>query len=149
MRIRKYNSNDYSAVLDIYAASKLDELRYEDKEFDFLPLEEDFKRLSKLKESDIYIYEDKNIMGYGAHFGSEIRALFVRPESRGNGIGKHLLEFLLSKITGSAELYVAKSNAPAKHLYKKYGFRIVKEFETSYNETPVFANKMVRNAANA
>lgn len=34
MKIRLFNENDYSKILDIYAQSKLDELRYEDKKFE-------------------------------------------------------------------------------------------------------------------
>ncbi|MBI5591054.1 MAG: GNAT family N-acetyltransferase [Deltaproteobacteria bacterium] len=148
MKIRKYKKNDYYAILDIYAASKLDELRYEDVKFELLPLDRDMKRLGQLLESEIYIYEHDGVIGYCANCGSEIRALFVHPKSRGKGIGKCLLEFLLSKIPGPATLYVAKSNAPAKNLYTQFGFEVVEEFETSYNGLPVFANKMIRSTKN-
>jgi len=134
--------------LDIYAQSKLDELRFEKMEFELLPLENDENRLTQLKESDIYVYEDEGVIGYGALFGSEIRALFVCPSARGKGIGKSLLEFLLLKVTGTANLYVAKTNIPAKQLYKNYGFKVTDEFETNYNGIPVFANKMVRAGIN-
>lgn len=148
MNIRKYDKNDYCAILDIYAASKLDELRHEDATFELLSLERDTKRLSQLLESEIYIYEADGVIGYCAHYGSEIRALFVHPKSRGKGIGKCLLEFLLAKIPGSAKLYVAKSNTPAKTLYTEFGFEVVEEFATAYNGTPVFANTMIRFAKN-
>lgn len=144
MNIRRFNGNDYPAILEIYANSKLDELRFEENVFELLPLENDEERLANLIESDIYVCEDESVVGYGAVFGSEIRALFVCPKARGNGIGKSLLEFLLSKIVGSATLYVAKSNAPAKHLYFNYGFKVENEFQTKYNGISVFANEMVR-----
>lgn len=128
----------------IYAASKLDELRYEEARFELLPLENDPKRLGLLLESEIYIYEEDRIAGYGAKHGAEIRALFVHPDSRGKGIGRGLLEFLLARIAGPANLYVARSNSPAKNLYMQYGFEVVEEFETSYNGIPVFADKMIR-----
>ena len=144
MKIRPYDKSDYSAVLDIYAASKLDELKYEDTTFELLPLDRDMKRHRQLLESEIFIYDDGGIIGYCARYGSEIRALFVHPDSRGRGIGRCLLEFLLAKIPGTAQLYVARSNAPAKNLYIRFGFEIVEEFQTSYNGMPVFANKMIR-----
>lgn len=144
MSIRKYNKNDFPAILEIYAASKLDELRYEDADFELLPLASDMKRLGQLLESEIYLYEDDGVIAYCAHCDSEIRALFVHPKSRGKGIGECLLEFLLSKISGSATLYVAKSNIAAKNLYLRFGFEIIEEFETTYNGTPVLANKMIR-----
>jgi len=148
MSIRSFSDDDFSTILDIYAQSKLDELRFEKMEFELLPLENDENRLTQLKESDIYVYEDEGVIGYGALFGSEIRALFVCPSARGKGIGKSLLEFLLLKVTGTANLYVAKTNIPAKQLYKNYGFKVTDEFETNYNGIPVFANKMVRAGIN-
>jgi putative acetyltransferase len=41
-------------------------------------------------------------------------------------------------------LFVAKTNVPAKELYKRYGFEVSDEFLTEYNGEPVYANKMVR-----
>lgn len=144
MTIRPANPNDFAAILEIYAAAKLDELRYEEARFELLPLDRDEKRLAELRESEIYLCELVGIVGYCARFGSEIRALFVHPASRGKGIGKRLLEFLLALIAGPAQLCVARSNLPAKNLYMKYGFIIVEEFEASYNGIPVLANRMVR-----
>lgn len=144
MKVRPYNPSDYPAVLAIYSASKLDELRYEEAGFELLPLENDPKRLGLLLESEIYIGEEDGIVGYCAKHGAEIRALFVHPDSRGKGFGRGLLEFLLAGIPGPAILYVARSNGPAKDLYMQYGFEVVDEFETSYNGMPVFANKMIR-----
>ncbi|NKC20899.1 GNAT family N-acetyltransferase [Pseudoalteromonas sp. S4498] len=144
MNIREFNENDYPRVLEIYSKSKLDELRFEKKAFKLLPLENDKKRLSALRESKIYVFVDGNILGFGAIFGSEIRALFVCPSARGNGVGRKILEFLLSQICGKANLFVAKTNEPAKELYKAYGFEVSDEFLTEYNGEPVYANEMVR-----
>jgi putative acetyltransferase len=144
--MRDFVENDYSSILEIYARSKLDELRFEENRFDLLPLESDSKRLGELKESEIFVFEDQGVKAYGALFGSEIRALFVHPDSRGKGLGKKLLEHLLSKITGKANLYIAKSNSSAKKLYENHGFEITSEFQTNYNGTPVVANKLVRSS---
>lgn len=144
MNIRAYCENDYPSIITIYANSKLDELRFESKSFKLLRLEQDKKRLSAFLESDIYVFDDGHVRGYGAIYNNEIRALFVCPSTRGNGIGKALLEFLLTKVNGSAKLYVAKTNTPAKALYQKYGFAISSEFLTDYNGEPVNACEMVR-----
>jgi putative acetyltransferase len=144
MKIRPFQENDFPAILDIYAKSKMDELIYEEREFVFLSLSEDQKRLAEFLESDVYVCEENEIVGYGALFGSEIRALFVYPNYRGKGVGKLLLKYLLSLVDGVAVLYVAKTNAPAKSLYEKFEFKVVGEFETAYNCVPVMANKMVR-----
>lgn len=148
MNIRTFQDSDVDAITEIYSLSKLDELRYEDDGFELLPLEKDEKRLRELMESRIFVYDEGIILGYGAVFENEIRALFVHPLSRGRGIGKSLLEYLISQAgsqTGtSATLYVAKNNAPAKAMYQKYGFTVTKEFEAFYNGKPVLANEMVR-----
>lgn len=144
MKIRPFCDKDYPRILEIYANSKLDELRFEEKTFILLPLDQDNRRLPPFKESDIFVYDDKNVLGYGAIFGSEIRALFVCPSARGQGVGKALLEFLLSRIDGESNLFIAKTNAPAKRLYEAYGFEVTKEFQTEYNGVAVLVNEMVR-----
>lgn len=161
MTIRKFNEKDYQTVLNIYSQAKLDELRYEKQTFKFLPLAQDKIRLAALMQSDIYVYDtghhnidnssyhndDKintEIVAYGAVYQQEIRALFVLPSSRGLGIGKTLLKFLMTKISGDISLYVADSNLPAKQLYQAYNFKVTEVFNTTYNGVLVVANKMVR-----
>ena len=144
MSIRAFRHDDLPAILDIYTHSKLDELQFEDKAFTLLPLEEDQVRFSELMASDIYLFQAQDrICGYGAICGDEVRALFVHPQFRGRGVGKSLFEFLLSRIEGQPCLYVARSNRPAKGLYHGYGFSITETFETTYNQVPVVAQKMV------
>lgn len=149
MPIRPIEADDFDVIARIYALSKLDELRFEHQEFELLPLEQDPKRLAELMESRIYVYDDKGIRGYGAVHGAEIRALFVHPQARGMSIGARLLEHLLLETQGPPRLYVAKTNAPAKNLYRRYGFRVTKEFETTYNGRPVLANEMMRTEPSA
>lgn len=145
MTIRKFRENDFNRIAEIYSHSKLDELRFEREQFELLPLEEDESRLQKLLESIIVVYDHGGIVvGYGAVFRNEIRALFVHPLYRGKGIGKALLDCLLKETVSPAMLYVAKSNFPAKSIYHKYGFKVTREFETSYNGKLVLANEMIR-----
>lgn len=96
--------------------------------------------------SRIFVYDDSGIRGYGAVLGSEIRAVFVHPLHRGKGIGKRLLEHLISQTGSKAILFVAKSNKPAVALYQRYGFEVTREFATIYNGRPVLANEMVLKA---
>lgn len=95
-------------------------------------------------ESEIFVYEDDGILGYGAIYQNEIRALFVRPVSRGQGIGSALFDHLIAEVGTPTKLYVAKSNFPAKSMYHKYGFTVTGEFKASYNGKSVLANEMVR-----
>lgn len=145
-KIRPFEPTDFSAIEAIYALSKLDELRFETSSFDLLPLRQDAQRFQGLMASRIFVYDDGGIQGYGAVFGSEIRAVFVHPMHRGKGLGKRLLEHLLSQTGGGARLFVAKSNKPAVALYQRYGFEVTRELEASYNGKPVLANEMVLTA---
>ncbi|WP_396586785.1 GNAT family N-acetyltransferase [Bermanella sp. R86510] len=142
--IRKFKQSDFEQVANIYSRSKLDELRFETEVFNLLPIKDDEKRLRELMESQVFVYEDDTILGYGAIYKNEIRALFIHPEFRSQGIGGSLLSYLVANAEAPAKLYVAKSNAPAKSMYVKYGFIVTQEFETSYNGMPVLANEMVR-----
>ena len=144
MSIRRFTEADLSDLLEIYAQSKLDELRFEKRRFKLLRLEEDPERLPKILESTIYVYEDRGIVGFGALFESQVRALFVSPNARGKGVGKALLSFLLSKNSGEISLHVASSNWPAIGLYRRHGFQTEKEFLASYNGQSVWVSKMVR-----
>jgi len=148
MNIRKYCEDDYKEILEIYSKSKLDELQFEDADFELLPLESDEKRLSQLMESDIFVYSEKKVIGYTAVYGSEIRALFVHPNNRRKGIGRKLLEHVLTNLEPPVTLYIAKTNHYAKNIYFKYGFEVVEEFKTTYNGKSVLANKMVLSSLN-
>ncbi|TGG92847.1 N-acetyltransferase [Natronospirillum operosum] len=144
MMIRDYRPSDFEEIMAIYAQSKLDELRFEPKKFELLPLEKDEKRLQSLLASRIFVWEADGITGYGAVCQNDIESLFVHPRHRGQGIGSTMFEYLLTEVDSPARLYVAKSNAPAIALYRKYGFSVSREFETSYNGRAVMANEMVR-----
>ena len=144
MTIRKYKSTDFSAILKIYSQTKLEELRFEPEEFNFLQLNLDEKRFKAFKECEIFVYEESEILGCCAFFGSEIRALFVLPQFQGSGIGKSMLKFMLANIQGTSSLSLAASNLPAKKLYESFGFDVTSEFITEYNGKPVLAIEMYK-----
>lgn len=142
--IREFREKDLEAVERIYNASKLDELAYENENFKLLPLKHDEKRYRELLESDVFVFDDGDVIGYTAILGNEIRSLFVDPDHRGRGIGKELMDFILKRTNSEARLFIAKTNHPARYFYGKLGFSVSDEFETSYNGISVLANKMVR-----
>jgi putative acetyltransferase len=145
MPIRSYASSDYPSVLDIYALSKLDELRFEGRQFDLVPWEDDARRLAEFRESVIVVFaENGAVLAYIARHENKIRSLFVHPAHRGRGLGRQLLEYALARMCGPICLNVAKSNLPAQALYAQYGFVITEEFDASYNGVVVSAYQMVR-----
>lgn len=142
--IRKSSDKDFDAISKIYNVSKLDELLNENKDFELLPLEMDKDRLKSLNDSNVVVFDIKDIAGFGSYKGNEITGLFVHPDHRGKGIGRILLDFLLKQVGSLAILSVAKSNYLAIGFYEAVGFTITSEFETTYNGIPVLANVMVR-----
>ncbi|WP_125717630.1 GNAT family N-acetyltransferase [Pseudoalteromonas rubra] len=147
MHIRKYAEGDFQSIEEIYNLSKLDELARESATFTLLPLSEDKVRNKLLFESQIFVYELESVVAFCAIFGSEIRALFVHPDHRGQGIGKDLLEHLVALSSREVSLHVAASNSSAIEMYSKFGFVITETFETTYNSMAVTANKMQRTGA--
>jgi putative acetyltransferase len=144
MAIRNYQTTDYPAIAEIYNASKLDELKFEECKYVLLPLDQDAKRRSDLLSSTIFVYGTNKIKGYSAVAGSRIQSLYVHPDYRGQGIGRALLAFALESIGGDATLQVVKSNTPSKTLYRTYGFVDIEESEVNYNGMNVTVNKMLR-----
>jgi ribosomal protein S18 acetylase RimI-like enzyme len=146
MTIRAFQETDIDAIKRIYTDSKLDELRFENAQFELLPLEQDSKRFAEFRESQVFVYQLNNqVVAYGAVFESHIRAIFVHSDYRRLGIGREILAYFITIIEGDVSLNVAKSNAPAKDLYQQYGFKVVKEFNANYNGTNAIANTMKLN----
>ena len=57
----------------------------------------------------------------------EISFFCINPAIQGQGIGQQLLKFVLDKYADTKlVLYVYMDNKPAIHIYKKYGFKIMK-----------------------
>lgn len=144
MGIREYKEADFAAIVDIYAASKLDELRFEPQKFRLIPLNLDPQRLASFHESELVVYEEERVSAYlGTHL-NHIRSIFVLPTYRGKGIGRQLLEHAIAHAKGELSLDVVKSNVIAKNLYSNYGFKIVNEFVGSFDGMPVVVNTMAR-----
>jgi GNAT superfamily N-acetyltransferase len=63
-----------------------------------------------------------NHTGMSGYIPEHILVYFaVKKDKRGNGIGKKMLEHLLSQTHGSIALHVEPQN-PAKRLYEEFGF---------------------------
>jgi putative acetyltransferase len=142
MAIRRFELSDLTSIIDIYNKSKLDELANESAQFELLPLKQDAKRFNALMASDIFVYDLGRIVAYGAVLENEVRALFVGPEARGQGIATQLLTEMLKGMDGPVSLCVVESNISAKSLYEKFGFVVTDKFKTEYNGMQVVVNTM-------
>jgi len=121
MAVRKFTESDFPAVCSIYLEGKHDELQFESGTFDILPLREDPAILAAFNESDVLVFEEKVVLGFAALYANQLRALFVRRDARGKGVGQELLDAARS---GNRELIlnVAKSNIRARRFYDRNGF---------------------------
>ena len=143
--IRDYCVSDFSAVVAIYNASKLDELKFETKEFTLLPLEQDENRRTALFASMIFVYQEQStIKGYSAISDNTLQSLYVHPNSRGQGIGRLLLNHALAQLKGEVSLQVVESNIPSKQLYYSCGFVDAQTYDVDYNGAMVRVNKMLK-----
>ncbi len=76
--------------------------------------------------------EPPDILGYGGYWKADAEAqitnLVVRKESRCQGVGRRLVEFILdcarSEMCNTCSLEVRRSNAHAISLYESLGFKV-------------------------
>jgi putative acetyltransferase len=136
MPVREFTETDFSAICSIYLEAKRDELQFESGKFDIVPLNEDAVILAAFKESAVLVFEDKEVLGFTALYGNQLRAMFVRRDVRGKGVGQALLDAACLESTGLV-LNVAKSNVGARRFYARNGFVAIGEDGRIYGDTPV------------
>lgn len=141
--IREYRETDFSDIERIYNLSKIDEFIGEKFEVPIISLGEDSEMLNLFRASTIFVYEVRGIVGFVGVRGNSITWLFVCPEARGKGIGKKLVLYVMSILSGEVILKVARSNCVAKIMYERLGFKVAKEFTGKYNGNSIEVCQMV------
>jgi putative acetyltransferase len=136
MTVREYTESDFPAVCSIYLDAKRDELQFEIGEFHIVPLNHDAALLAAFRESAVVVFEEKEVLGFAALYGNQLRAMFVRRDARGKGVGQALLDAALSQNT-ELLLNVAKSNGGARRFYARNGFVPIGEDARMYRNTAV------------
>ncbi len=125
-KIEKADVNDYLDIMAVWESSVKEThnfLKSEDFEF--------YKRIIPdfLPNVDLFVLRSKNIilafMGISAE---NLEMLFVSEESRGQGYGKHLLEYAINNF-GIKNVDVNEQNKQAIEFYKKFGFKMVSRSE--------------------
>lgn len=124
--IRKLNEADIDKVMDIWMKSTI-------KAHDFISKEYWQNNYNTVKEvyipmSETFVYKDvQGIKGFISVINNEfIGALFVDIDFQGNGIGKQLLDYAVSKY-GKLQLAVYKENKKSVEFYINRGFKIIEE----------------------
>jgi putative acetyltransferase len=142
MAVRNFNETDFPAVCRIYIDAKRDELQFESSNFAITPLDQDTIILAAFKESDVLVFEGDEVLGFAAFCDNQLRALFVRGDARGKGVGQALLSAVLAASPGEFSLKVAKSNMGARKFYDGNGFSVSGETITRYGGIDVTYVKM-------
>lgn len=124
--IRKLNEADIDKVMDIWMKSTI-------KAHDFISKEYWQNNYNTVKEvyipmSETFVYKDvQGIKGFISVINNEfIGALFVDIDFQGNGIGKQLIDYAVSKY-GKLLLAVYKENKKSGEFYINRGFKIIEE----------------------
>ena len=124
--IRKLNEPDIDKVMDIWMKSTI-------KAHDFISKEYWQNNYNTVKEvyipmSETFVYKDvQGIKGFISVINNEfIGALFVDIDFQGNGIGKQLIDYAVSKY-GKLQLAVYKENKKSVEFYINRGFKIIEE----------------------
>lgn len=142
MPIRSFKEADLADVCRIYVDAKRDELAWEGKAIEIIPLERDAVILAAFRESDVLVYDDGAVVGFAALFDGQLRALFVHGDGRGRGVGQALLEAALARVPGGLSLHVAESNLNARHFYERRGFTVTGQANRQYNGIDISYVKM-------
>ena len=124
--IRKLNEADIDKVMDIWMKSTI-------KAHDFISKEYWQNNYNTVKEvyipmSETFVYKDvQGIKGFFFVINNEfIGALFVDIDFQGNGIGKQLIDYAVSKY-GKLQLAVYRENKKSVEFYINRGFKIIEE----------------------
>jgi putative acetyltransferase len=124
--IRKHTTADLDQILDIwYQSSTIAHAFLND---DFVDKVKVDMRNIYIPGSDSWVYEkDGEIIGFISMIGNEIAGLFVLPHRQSIGIGTLLVDYV-RKTHSELEVEVFEKNEIGRAFYKKYGFKMVKQF---------------------
>lgn len=124
--IRKYKETDIDLVIDIWELSSKNAHPFLKDEF-VEKVKNDMREIY-LPNSETWVFEEDNtIIGFISMIGIEIGGLFVSPNNFSRGTGTKLVDFI-SEIHDTVEVEVFKKNRIGRAFYKKYGFRLIKEY---------------------
>jgi len=141
MAVREFTESDFHAVCNIYFEAKQDELQFESGVFEIVPLNQDAVILAAFKESKVLVFEENEVLGFAALYGDQLRAMFVRRNARGRGVGQALLNCARPR-NEKMLLNVAKSNVKAREFYERNGFIVVGETARMYGEKAIIYIQM-------
>ncbi len=113
---------------------------------DFPPLKRPVGSYQKSGNTFFGYFEDEELAGVieveQTNIHTDIHSLVVNPKFFRRGIAKQLLDFIFN--TFDSSLFIVETgaeNKPATELYKKHGFKEVKQWDTDFGIRKVSFNK--------
>lgn len=119
--IYKFKKSDTQSVMEIWLQGNIDSHPFIPKKY----WESNFKAVQEqILKADIYVYKTENVIqGFIGTQDNYIAGIFVKQESRCNGIGKQLLDLVKARHS-TLTLNVYQKNQRAIEFYKREGFYI-------------------------
>lgn len=125
MLIRRYRNSDLEAVLSSWESAT--RVAHSFMTDEFIAQERINVAEIYLPNTETWVLEiDGEVKGFIALMGNEVGAIFLQPESHGNGLGKALMD-KAQQIHGDLELEVFKQNSMGRKFYSDYGFTQLEE----------------------
>jgi ribosomal protein S18 acetylase RimI-like enzyme len=148
MELRPYRTEDWATVCEIYDHSKPDELRGVVDPNAILPLDADPNMKALFSDSRIVVMEDADrVVGFAGSRDSFITWLFAHPVFRRKGVATALVRHVLAQLESPVTLNVAMSNAAARALYERIGFKVEREFQGNFQGIPCRVAKLTYETA--
>lgn len=123
--IREFKIKDIEEIMKLWLESNLETHDFISSSY----WNDNFEMVKNmLPDATIFIYEENNnIKGFIGLQGNYIAGIFIRSNSRSQGIGKSLLDYV-KRTHSELSLQVYKKNVRAVNFYLREGFRIIEEY---------------------
>ncbi|WP_066720634.1 GNAT family N-acetyltransferase [Clostridium sp. Marseille-P299] len=124
--IREYQAKDWKRLREIHDKARAIELHLAELNDAFIPLAEAAFREGLFEYTICVATINDKIYGFAAYSEDELAWLYVDPAHSRRGIGKSLIEYVITQITRRPiNVEVLAGNEPALNLYKSMGFETV------------------------
>lgn len=121
--IRPYDAHDWDDLCRIHDAARVGELEGAGLLEAYLTLADTYEE-EGLFDDDVWVAElDGRVVGFLAASADEITWAYVDPAVQRRGVGRALVQHVLTRATGPVELEVLEGN-PARAFYEALGFTV-------------------------
>ena len=144
--IRTATTADWDALVEVYDASKPDELEAAGLQVDFVSLRDDDSAIQLLQGVKVLVYEnpDGRVVGFGGYDADYIGWLFVHRDFRHRGAGRALLRAMIQRCRSPVWLWMLPGNNAAFALYSSEGFKVTEGARIRIHGQSCLGLKLVR-----